>query len=198
MPTTAMPAPEAVGPRAVQIIDLIRGDEQFAALRRSSLKYADCWSTYTGYPLVASWNLDSDAPPLFDEGLKVLALKAAVFDATSDDIAAELLVSPPVDEMVHAIIAQAGLTKRIFDRLGITCVHQTDHEEFGWNPGDYTQQCYQAAGWGTPPVRYWLAADETLRRRAMLNDRYATIGIERDGRRHSIDFTQAEPELVAA
>ncbi|SRR6266571_3939819 len=198
MPTTAMPAPEAVGPRAAQIIELIRGDEEFAALRRSSLKYADCWSTYTGYPLVASWNLDEDAPPLFDEGLKVLALKAAVYELTDDDIAAELLVSLPVDEMVHAIIAQAGLTKRIFDRLGITCVHQTDHEEFGWSWGDYTQQCYQAAGWGTPPARYWLDATETLRRRKMLNDRYATIGIERDGRRHAIDFAQPEPELVAA
>lgn len=196
MPTTAMPAAEAVGARASRILDLIRGDEEFAALRRSSLRYADCWATYTGYPLVARWDLDTDAPVLFDEGLKVLALKAAVYELTGDDIAAELLVSLPVDEMVHAIIAQAGLTKRIFDRLGITCVHQTDHEEFGWTWGDYTQRCYEAAGWGTPPDRYWIDAEETQRRRTVLNVRYQTIGIEPDGRRHSIDF--ADAELVAA
>jgi hypothetical protein len=193
-----MPAPDAVGRRAARVLSLIQADAEFAALRRSSLKYADCWSTYTGYPLVASWNLDADAPPLFDEGLKVLALKAAVYDLTSDDISAELLVSLPVDEMVHAIIAQAGLCKRIFDRLGITCVHQTDHEEFGWRWGDYTQQCYMEAGWGVPPERFWIDAAETLRRRKLLNVRYQSIGIGRDGRMHSIDFSEAQPQLVTA
>ena len=196
MTTTTLPAADAVGRRAAQILTLIQQDAEFAALRRSSLEYADCWSTYTGYPIVAKWNLDADAPPLFDEGLKVLALKAAVYELTGDDIAAELLVSLPVDEMVHAIIAQAGLTKRIFDRLGITCIHQTDHEEFGWGWDDYTHQCYTEAGWGVPPERFWIDAEETLRRRKLLNARYETIGIGRDGRMHGIDF--AELNLAAA
>ena len=198
MPHTTMPTAAEVGRGAAQVLARIQNDPEFAALRRSSLKYADCWSTYTGYPLVANWDLDYDAPPLFEEGLKVLALKAAVYDLTQDDIAAELLVSPPVDEMVHAIIAQAGLTKRIFDRQHITCVHQTDHEEFGWGWGDYTSQCYTEAGWGAPPARYWIDAAETLRRRKLLNARYEQIGIGRDGRRHGINFQEAEPELVAA
>jgi hypothetical protein len=195
MTTTTMPAPLAVGHCAARILTLIRSDAEFEALRQSSLKYADCWATYTGYPLVNQWHLDTDAPSLFDEGLRVLALKAAVFDLTGDEKRAELLVSLPVDEMVHAIIAQTSLCKRIFDRLDVTCVHQTDHEEFGWSWGDYTQQCYTEEGWGVPPERYWIDAEETTRRRKILNARYAGIGIGRDGREHSIDFT--EPELVA-
>lgn len=192
--SVTMPLAAAVGRRATKILKSIQADTEFAALRRSALKYADCWSTYTGYPLVAQWNLDCDAPALFDEGLKVLALKAAVYDLTGDERAAELLVSLPVDEMVHAIIAQAGLCKRIFDRLHLTCVHQTDHEEFGWGWGDYTEECYIESGWGMPPARYWIDAEETLRRRKLLNARYESIGIGRDGRTHSIDF--AKPELV--
>jgi hypothetical protein len=124
MTTTTMPAPLAVGHCAARILTLIRSDAEFEALRQSSLKYADCWATYTGYPLVNQWHLDTDAPSLFDEGLRVLALKAAVFDLTGDEKRAELLVSLPVDEMVHAIIAQTSLCKRIFDRLDVTCVHQ--------------------------------------------------------------------------
>jgi hypothetical protein len=192
MTTSTMPMPRAAGRRAAQVLMFIGEDAEFVALRRSSLKYADCWSTYIGYPLVANWDLDADAPPLFDEGLKVLALKAAVYEITRDEIAAELLVSPPVDEMVHAIIAQASLMKRICDRQGFTCVHQTDHEEFGWTWGDYTQQCYVEAGWGVPPARFWIDAKETLRRRKLLNERYATIGIGRDGRGHNIDFASTE------
>ncbi|GIH20911.1 hypothetical protein [Rugosimonospora africana] len=196
MTTNSLAAPAMVGRRGAQILARLCGDAEFAALRRSSLRYADCWSTYTGYPLIAEWNLDLDAPPLFDEAVKVLALKAAVFELTRDDAAAELLVSPPVDEMVHAVIAQAGLVARVFARAGATVVHQTDHEQFGWTWGDYTQQCYVEAGFGVPPGRYWLDARETRWRRQLLNERYQRIGIGRDGCSHDIKF--ADPELLTA
>jgi hypothetical protein len=72
----------------------------------------------------------------------------------------------------------------------------TDRERFGWRRGDYTHQCYTAAGWGEPNPRYWIDADETKRRHKILNSRYQTVGIDRDGRAHDIDFN--EPRLVAA
>jgi hypothetical protein len=70
----------------------------------------------------------------------------------------------------------------------------TDCERFGYRPGAYAYayayESYMAAGWGEPPSRYWIDADETKRRLKILNDRYASIGIGREGRRHSIDFAE--------
>ena len=58
--------------------------------------------------------LASDAGPLLIEALRVLALKAAVFELTDgDEQAAELLVPGPVDEMVHAVLAQFTVMTRI-------------------------------------------------------------------------------------
>jgi hypothetical protein len=74
------------------------------------------------------------------------------------------------------------------DRLGLRFVHMTDRERFGWRRGDYTEQCYRAAGWGEPPARYWIDADETDRRLKILNSRYNSVGIHNDGRGHTIDF----------
>ena len=108
--------------------------------------------------------------------------------AGGDEETAELVVSAPVDEMVHAVLAQYTLCQHMTQRLGIRFVHMTDRERFGWQPGDYTSRCYAAAGWGEPPARYWIAAGETRRRLRVLNDKYTSIGIFDDGRRHTIDF----------
>lgn len=73
-----LPAPAEVGHRAAEILNLIKEKEEFVRLERSSQAYTDCWATINGYPLVASWNLASDTRPLFDETIRVLALKTEV------------------------------------------------------------------------------------------------------------------------
>ncbi|MCX5345952.1 hypothetical protein [Streptomyces atratus] len=48
---------------------------------------------------------------------------------------------------------------------GGTCVH-----------GDFTHQAYRAA-WGPVNERFWIGADETERRRRVLDAVYAPIGV---------------------
>jgi hypothetical protein len=86
----------------------------FAEVRRL------CWATFTGYPITANWDLETDTAPLFVEALRVPALKSAVFELTGgDEHAAELLLSAPVDEMVHAILAQYTLCRTMTGKLEI-------------------------------------------------------------------------------
>jgi hypothetical protein len=186
---TIRPAVDAVGERAADILERIEADADYPRLRKSALLYSDCWATFTGYPIVCGFDQDKDSPPLFVEALRVLALKAAVYELSDEDEhAAELVVSPPVDEMVHAVLAQYTLCVRLQQRTGITLVHMTDRERFGWRRGDYTEQCYRAARWGAPPVRYWVGADEVKRRLAILSDRYASIGVHEGGARVDVRF----------
>lgn len=196
--TDPRPEPAAVGARAGEILAEIEADEAFARLSKSSQRYSSCWVTYAGMPIVPDFDLVTDTPPLFDEALKVLVLKTAVYELSGgDEQLAELVVSAPVDEMVHAVLAQYTLCVQIQSRLGITFVHMTDREQFGWNPGDYTDNCYQAAGWGTPPERYWIDDAETRRRLAILAARYETIGVHDAGRRVSVDFGEPVPSVSA-
>jgi hypothetical protein len=84
----------------------------------------------------------------------VLCLKTAVYELTGgDEHAAELIVAAPVDEMVHAVLAQHTLCVRMTTRLGIRFVHMTDRERFGYRKGEYTYRAYVAAGWGEPNER---------------------------------------------
>ncbi|WP_051367854.1 hypothetical protein [Hamadaea tsunoensis] len=197
--STMLPDPAAVGVRAAEILAAIEADEAYERLRESSGKYVDCWATFTGYPVVARWNLEADKAALFGEAMKALALKAAVFALTGDEVAAELLLSLPVDEMTHAVLAQHNVVTALQARIGVLLPHMTDLEEFGWEPGDYTAQCYQAAGWGVMNDRYWIGTAEAKRRLAALDQKYASAGIHDLGRRHDFTFTPAVPgELVAA
>ncbi|WP_322778267.1 hypothetical protein [Frankia sp. Cas4] len=189
--TGALPGHDEVGHDGAEILSLVVDHPDFERFRLSTLAYPDCWATFTGYPLVAGWDLDQDGPALFDEALRVMCLKAAVFRLTDgDEWAAELMCSPPVDEMIHALIAQFTLLVRIQQSLGIVFVHSTDMERFGWNPGDYTHRCYRVAGWGDLNPRYWIGASEVARRLAVLREKYDEIGIHDDGRRHDFDFGQ--------
>lgn len=102
-----MPGPRRSWPRC-------GGCELYPRLERSARRYPDCWATFTGYPIVSHWDLDADSEPLFHDALRVLCLKAAVYELSGgDEQAAELLVSAPVDEMVHAILAQFTLMTRL-------------------------------------------------------------------------------------
>ncbi|MFD8597710.1 hypothetical protein ACFV1L_22170 [Kitasatospora sp. NPDC059646] len=189
MTVTTQPDPVAVGRRAAEILAGIKGDEEFERLEESTKLYPDCWASYTGYPIIAQWNEPVDKHPLFVEGLRLLALKAAVYELSGgDEASAELLASAPVDEMVHAILAQYTVANRIQDRVGMKFVHMTDTERWGYNAGDYTHQCYTAAFGAEPPERYWIGKAETARRLAVLRERYDSIGIRDMGKSHNIDF----------
>lgn len=189
MTTRPMPSPAEVGARASQIMAAMTTNPAWDRLTASSMRYSSCWSTFTGYPLVSQWSLERDAAPLLTEALRVLALKAAVFELTGgDEDAAELLVPAPVDEMVHAVLAQFTVMTRLQADLGVTFPHATELERFEYTRGCITDDYYAAAGWGEQPLRYWLDATEVDRRLVILNDRYGEAGIGRDGRSHNLDF----------
>src|SRR5437764_13303148 len=76
--TTARPAPDMVGARADEILHLIQDSDEYARLDESTRLYPDCWATFTGYPIIAQWDLSRDAGPLFQQALRLLALKSAV------------------------------------------------------------------------------------------------------------------------
>lgn len=187
-----MPEAALVGQRAAEILESIRGHRLYERLTGSSMKYSTCWSTFTGYPLVSRWDLDRDAEPLLDEALRVLALKAAVYELTNgDETAAELLVPAPVDEMVHAVLAQFTVMTRLQTDLGVIFPHATELERFQYTRGCMTDEYYAATGWGQQPLRYWLSAKEVERRLTILEFAYKQAGIARAGRRHDIDFEAA-------
>ncbi|MFY1673935.1 hypothetical protein ACN27G_28945 [Plantactinospora sp. WMMB334] len=192
-----MPAPERVGPRAAEILDAMREHSAWDRLNSSSMRYSSCWATFTGYPTISQWSLERDAGPLLVEALRVLALKAAVYELTGgDEEAAELLVPAPVDEMIHAVLAQFTLMSGMQSDLGVTFPHATELEDFGYTRGCVTDDYYAAAGWGDQPLRYWLDSAEVGRRLAILERQYGAAGIARNGRGHAIDF-DAETEAVA-
>ncbi|MDR7277715.1 hypothetical protein [Catenuloplanes atrovinosus] len=188
--------PQQVGERAAQILAAIETHPLHQRLTSSSMKYSTCWATFTGYPLVARWNLDTDAGPLLTEALRVLALKAAVFGLTGDEKAAELLVPPPVDEMIHAVLAQFTVMTRMQADLGVTFPHATELEEFTYSRGCVTDTYYAAAGWGEQPLRYWLDAAEVDRRLTVLDTVYAGAGVRGWGRAHDINFDAGRSPAV--
>ena len=161
--------------------------------------YTECWATFTGYPLVSQFRLDRDAEPLLTEALRCLALKAAVFEATDgDEKAAELLLPAPVDEMIHAVLAQFTVMTRIQNDLGVIFPHATENEEFRYERGGHTDDLYAAAGWGPQPLRYWLGITEVNRRLALLGERYDDAGIHGFGRQHDFTFDDTTPVSAAA
>ncbi|PWR14856.1 hypothetical protein DKT69_13980 [Micromonospora sicca] len=189
MTSTTMPECAAVGQRAAEILDRMKEHPAHDRLHSSSMKYSSCWATFTGYPSISRWSLERDAGPLLTEALRVLALKAAVFElAGGDEQAAELLVPAPVDEMIHAVLAQFTLMSRMQADLQVVFPHATELEEFTYTRGCITDAYYAAAGWGEQPLRYWLDSAEVSRRLAVLNAYYQQAGLGRDGRSHDFDF----------
>jgi hypothetical protein len=186
----ARPAPERVAGRANEILAAIKADQEYGAFKAATLQYNEDWQCFTGFPVISRWNLEADAPALLEEGLRALALKGAVYEATGDEHAAEIPIAVPVDEMTHAMIAQPQLLARIAERVGVSIIHQTDQEHTDYTTGDYTHSAYVAA-WGELPARFWLDHAETVRRRKILAERYESIGLGRSGREHNIEFANA-------
>ncbi|GGV29067.1 hypothetical protein GCM10010260_81940 [Streptomyces filipinensis] len=187
---STMPTPAQTATRAKAVLAAVLADEEFGAFEAATLEYSSDWQCFTGFPVIERWSLDTDKGPLFTEGLRALALKAAVFGLTGDEHLAEVAVAVPVDEMTHAMIAQPQLFARIADRTGFKLIHQTDQEHTDYEVGDFTHRAYRLA-WGEPPARYWLPKGEVDRRVTILTERYAAIGMDRAGREHDIAFTSA-------
>jgi hypothetical protein len=190
-PTTpALPAVEDVATRAADILDDLKADEEFPDFVAATLQYDKDWTCFSGTPIISLYNQDTDKTPLLQEGLRALAIKAAVYEMTADENLAEVPIAIPVDEMTHAMIAQPQLLARITERIGVQVIHQTDQEHTDWRTGDYTHQVYQAA-WGEPPKRYWVDHEEAMRRQGILNEKYKAAGFLNMGLSHVIDFAAA-------
>lgn len=187
----ALPAADAVAARAKEIMSAIEADPEFSDFTAAALKYDEAWTCFTGFPVISEWNLDADKRPLLTEGLRALSLKAAVFElGGQDEDMTEIPVAVPVDEMMHAMIAQPQLLARIAQRVGVSVIHQTDKEHHDYVTGDYTHTAY-AAAWGEPNPRYWVGHSEAGRRLKILDAKYAAAGFHRSGKEHSIDFAVA-------
>ena len=183
------PEPAAVGERSAGILARVETHELWQRLSESSMRYIDCWASFTGMPVVAQFSLDTDAGPLFTEAMRALALKAAVFELSGgDEVAAELLLPVTVDDMTHAVLAQHTVVGRIERDLGVVFPHATDLENFTYPRGCITDAYYLAAGWGSQPLRYWLDKRQVDQRIAHLNKLYGSVGIAAGGRSHDIDF----------
>lgn len=192
--TLTRPEPAKVAQRAREILDAMQQDPEFERLRTGCAMYSKDWDDFYGYPIVVDYDAIGDAPALFVETIRALALKSAVYELTGDERLAELPVSVPVDTMSHAIMAQFTLLSRMQDRTGIRFVHMTDMEEGEgggtWDFGDYTHQCYRKA-FGPVNERFWIGAEETERRRQILDGLYAGIGITDRGKKVAISFETA-------
>ncbi|GGP68746.1 MULTISPECIES: hypothetical protein [Streptomyces] len=190
--TLVRPAPERVSERAREILSAIEADPEFERLRTGCAKYDKDWQSFTGYALVDGFDVEKDTVPLFPEALRAMAIKSAVYEMTDgDEYAAEIPVSVPVDEMIHALAAQFTVLSRVQERTGIKFVHATDREEIGgWDHGDYTHQVYRAA-WGPVNERFWIGKDETEKRRAAAIKKYEPLGIFEGGRRFAPGFATA-------
>jgi len=175
-----------VARRAAEILDTIEADADYPRFGHATLAHLD-YATFTGFPIVANFDLDKDGPALFVDAMRVMALKAAVYELTRDEQRAELLVPAPVDEMIHAAVAQFTLLARIQARTGVDFVHAPDLKRFDYDTRCYTDLAYEAAGWGTPNPRYWIGQQETARRLGLLRADYEAIGIFDFGR-HEHDF----------
>ncbi|MFD4577961.1 hypothetical protein ACFWNK_25005 [Streptomyces sp. NPDC058417] len=189
---TTLPPAERTAERARAVLAAVEADPEFAAFKAASLRYDEDWTCFSGGPVISEYDQEADADPLFTEGLRALCLKAAVFEATGDERAAEIPVAVPVDEMTHAMIAQPQVLARITARVGVQVIHQTDQERTDWTRDDYTHQAYRAA-WGEPPPRYWITYEEVTRRLGILREKYEAAGFRRMGLAHGITF-----EAVAA
>ena len=189
MTSPSILSPERVGSRAAQILDAVRDHPDWDRLSSSSMRFSACRVTFTGYPLIRRWDLARDARPLLTEALRVLALKAAVFEVSGGDEAAGDLPAPaPVEEMVHAVHVQFTVMTRMQIDLGVIFPLATGLERFDYDRGCPTDIYYAAAGWGSQPLRYWLDAPEAARRLAILNEHYAGTGFGAAGSGHDLDF----------
>jgi hypothetical protein len=195
----ARPDPQIVGRRAAEILHSIHASSRVRRMVAAARLLPQRWATLTGLALVAQLDLATDVEPLLDEALRVLALRAAVYELTSSDaVAATLVAPPPVDDTVRVVLAEYTLCVQVAQEVGAQLVQQTtEWTPLGWQYGNYTHHCYRTA-WGEPNERYWIDVAEATRRLKILNRAYADIGIRGNGSRHNIRFQNLpDPSLIA-
>ncbi|MFC7273801.1 hypothetical protein ACFQS1_07415 [Paractinoplanes rhizophilus] len=199
MDTSTKLDPTTVGRRGAEILKQMQAHPLWERFTTSSMRYSPCWATYTGMPAISKFDLDRDGQPLLVEAMRALALKAAVYELTGgDEKISELLLPLPVDDMVHAVLAQHTVMSHIERDLGVLFPHDTALEDFAYHRGCDTDTFYAAAGWGGQPLRYWLDTVEVDRRIAHLNGLYGSVGIAAGGRGHDIDFDTMFTTATAA
>ncbi|QDY79818.1 hypothetical protein [Streptomyces qinzhouensis] len=188
--TLVRPAPEKVAERAREIHRTMQADPEFGRLWQTCAKYSSDWDDFYGYPIIVDYDAIGDAPGLFKETTRAMALKSAVYALTDgNEAAAELPLPVPVDVMSHALTAQFTLLCRMQERGGFQFVHMTDMEEGpgggSWDHGDYTHRCYREA-FGPINDRFWIGSKETERRRKVLDGVYGVIGVTERGKKVAI------------
>ncbi|GAA2692325.1 hypothetical protein [Streptomyces lunalinharesii] len=62
-----------------------QADEEWTRLRSSCAKYSSDWTDCYGYPIIHAYGAVADAPALFTETTRVLALKSAMYELTDGD-----------------------------------------------------------------------------------------------------------------
>jgi hypothetical protein len=192
--TLTQPAPETTAERAREILADWMADPEMPAVLDGCKRYSSDWTDDYGQILIERYEVGRDAPALIDDALRVMALKSAVYELSGgDELAAELPVPVPVDTAVHALTAQFTALSRVQQRTGHLFVHSTVNEHRvgrDWTFGDYTHQAYRAA-FGKVNERYWIDEAEAERRREILDDKYASIGITERGMASTIDYASA-------
>jgi hypothetical protein len=197
MTTVLLPNPEDVAGPARGILDAIHTDPEYDRLIDGCGQYEDDWTCMTGTLTVDCWDLTTDALPLLEEALRALALKASIYSITRDEDLAEIPVAKPVDESLHAVLAQRTLTERMADRSGFQIIHMTDVERQAepYEPGGWTWSAYLEAFGAAPPPRYWIGATEHGRRVAIIAARLDQVGIRNLGHQHDIVFAEPLPAV---
>ncbi|MCX4799655.1 hypothetical protein OG497_38010 [Streptomyces sp. NBC_01242] len=185
-----LPATTATAEVALKVYQQLQDDPEFSAFKAATLQYSSDWTCFDGTVVISKWDLESDKEPLFTEALRAVALKVAAFSLTGDEHLAEIPIAGPVDEMMHAMLAQSQILERISKRLGIQVIHQTDQENNDYRSGDYTSTVYWAA-WGQPNPRFWLDCEVVEKRKLHLASLYQQIGIKQFGHSHDIEFAAA-------
>ncbi|GAA2627515.1 hypothetical protein [Streptomyces axinellae] len=192
--TMSRPAPTEVAVRAREIHAALMSDPEIGRLEAAVSQYTSDWDDFYGYPLVTTYDAEADAPGLFKEAVRAMAIKSAVWDITDgNESAAELPMPVPVDTMTHAMMAQFSLLTRMMQRHGIQFVHMTDleHRNSAWDHGDYTHEVYQLAYGEDVNPRFWIGAEETERRRKVLDVLYEGIGVSERGKKVAISYGAA-------
>jgi hypothetical protein len=189
--TIQTPDPAEVGEVADRLLTAVHADPEYPRLIDGCGRYTSDWTCTTGTITIEGWNLADDAVPLLEEALRALALKAAVYALTGDETTAEIPVAAPVDEVLHAVLAQRTLTERLAERCGFQIVHMTDTEQEAdpYEAGGYTWRAYLEAFKVAPPPRYWIGHAEHDRRVAIVSGLLESVGLHDRGRRHELAFT---------
>ncbi|MFI6056134.1 hypothetical protein ACIBCO_39485 [Streptomyces violascens] len=85
---TTVIQPEDVAARAREILAVWEADPEFGRLWESCAKYSSDWTDCYGYTVIDRYDALADAPALFIETMRVMALKSAMYELSAGNYAA--------------------------------------------------------------------------------------------------------------